>query len=46
MKKGDAIKAEILGKIVECIIIEKTKKHVKVQFGDLQVIVRLDKVSK
>jgi len=46
MKKGDVVKAEIFGKVVECVILEVTKKHVKVQFGDLQVIVRLDKVSK
>jgi hypothetical protein len=46
MKKGDIVKAEIFGKVVECVILELTKKHAKVQFGDLQVIVRLDKVSK
>jgi len=46
MKKGDVVKAEIFGKVVECVIIEVTKKHVKVQFGDLQVIVRLDKIVK
>ena len=46
MKKGDVVHAEILGKVVECVLIEITKKNAKVQFGDLQVIVRLDKVSK
>lgn len=46
MKKGDVVKAEILGKIVECLILELTKKHVKVQFEELQVIVRLDKIKK
>lgn len=46
MKKGDLVQAEILGKVFECVILKLTKKHAKVQFGDLQVIVRLDKVSK
>jgi hypothetical protein len=46
MKKGDVVHAEILGKVVECILIEITKKHAKVQFGDLQVILRLDKIKK
>jgi sRNA-binding protein len=46
MKKGDVVKAKIFCKVVECVILEVTKKHVKVQFGDLQVIVRLDKIVK
>ena len=46
MKKGDLVQAEILGKVVECVLLEVTKKHAKVQFGDLQVIVRLDKIKK
>jgi hypothetical protein len=46
MKKGDVIETEILGKMVECIVVELTKKHAKVQFGDMLVIVRLDKIKK
>ena len=46
MKKGDVVHAEILGKVVECVLLELTKKHAKVQFGDLQVIVRLDNIKK
>lgn len=46
MKKGDVIEAEILGKTVECVLVELTKKHAKVQFGDLLVIVGLDKIKK
>ena len=46
MKKGDVVKVKLLGKLVECRIIEITKKHAKVQFEEAQWIITIDKIEK
>ena len=46
MKNGDVVKVKLLGKLVECFIIEITKKHAKVQFEEAQWIITIDKIEK